>query len=221
MKRILISEQQNDNNMPTTSSSSNLMNNSNHLCILDGNYHQIVRKTVNNLQIKDLVESYLASEVEVAHTGDLNIIYTKDGGADLVNQLINNCSAALVEGLETSSSTTDTTTTTTNANECSHVHTTTSSQLAKNNTNKKFICFIINDFDQNDQMFAQLEEIQLKLNNLTAQNSILDSSTKKFVIFGWPVLHYCVKNEIVNTYTFELLFDLFYYCQESQKSHRG
>ena len=80
-----------------------------------------------------------------------------------------------------------------------------------------FICFLISDFDQNDSVFIKLEEIQLKINNLLSLKSLggggggggsshastsdLASATlpqKRFIIFGWPVLYHCIKNEIVN-----------------------
>ena len=76
-------------------------------------------------------------------------------------------------------------------------------QQRTTNTNyTTFVCFLISDFDQNDKVFAKLEETQLKLSNfLNALSSNLtntsSASQKRFMIFGWPVLHYCLENNLV------------------------
>ncbi|CAF0879713.1 unnamed protein product [Brachionus calyciflorus] len=96
-----------------------------------------------------------------------------------------------------------------------------------NNNSSSYICFIISDFDQSDSIFLKLEETQLKLTNFinsingaqaanltsntssahllsTSNMSILQanqssSHQKRFMIFGWPVLYYCIKNDLCLT----------------------
>lgn len=95
-----------------------------------------------------------------------------------------------------------------------------------NNNSSCYICFIVSDFDQSDSSFVQLEDVQLKLTNFVnsinnsqnqsgvtsnSSNANLMSNTntsiiqtnqsngqqKRFMIFGWPVLYYCIKNDLV------------------------
>jgi len=79
-------------------------------------------------------------------------------------------------------------------------------QRTANNIYTTFICFLISDFDQDDNVFIKLEETQLKLSNfLSALNlatansshSGQNNSQKRFMIFGWPVLYYCLENSLV------------------------
>ncbi|RNA42970.1 hypothetical protein BpHYR1_011384 [Brachionus plicatilis] len=96
-----------------------------------------------------------------------------------------------------------------------------------NNNSSCYICFIISDFDQTDPNFLKLEDIQLKLtnfvnsiNNSQNQSSITSNASsvhllstsnmslihnnqsngqqKRFMIYGWPVLYYCIKNDLVS-----------------------
>lgn len=96
----------------------------------------------------------------------------------------------------------------------------TTSNHFNNNNNSNYICFIICDFDQTDQIFIKLEETQQKLtsllsalalnnssiqsqlstssaSNLSILQAALPSQQKRFLIFGWPVLYYCIKNDLV------------------------
>lgn len=97
-----------------------------------------------------------------------------------------------------------------------------------NNNSSCYICFIISDFDQSDSNFLKLEDVQLKLTNFVNSNSqnqsaitsntssahLLSTSNmsvvqttqsngqqKRFMIFGWPVLYYCIKNDLVRIFS--------------------
>lgn len=97
-----------------------------------------------------------------------------------------------------------------------------------NNNSSSYICFIVSDFDQSDSSFLHLEDMQLKLTNFVnsinntqnqsgltcnssnahsmssknlsiKQTNQSNSQQKRFMIFGWPVLYYCIKNDLVRT----------------------
>lgn len=90
--------------------------------------------------------------------------------------------------------------------------------------NSSYIAFVISDFDTNDRVFTRLEEAQFKLTNLSnlnttalstvsstssfnltlANNNNANSSQqpRRFMIFGWPVIYFCIKNELVCFFLF-------------------
>lgn len=99
-------------------------------------------------------------------------------------------------------------------------HYTVNSSLAET---PSYIAFVVADFDpDHDRAFARLEDAQFKLTNLSTLaassgaalatvsfNSLHFTHTlaasasgahpqKRFLIIGWPVLYYCIKNELVS-----------------------
>ncbi len=108
-------------------------------------------------------------------------------------------------------------------------------QRFTNAGSSNFVCFIISDFDlQNDCVFLKLEETQAKLSSMynsfknTASTTLTNSAViqnitnpttsnsqisfnKRFLIFGWPVLDYCSQNNIVSYYflSYAHLFQVF------------
>jgi hypothetical protein len=219
-------------------SSTALANNTNQLCIIEGDY-QITKRNLSDLrelilkksdaknlipnnknQISEFIDLYM-SNLSDHDSKPLNVIYSKDG-AEVLNHLLNNYGlASLVEAATAITARTDQKTTATihHFNTTSNLAASSSSIHNSSSSSAHFICFIINDFDQNDQIFLKLEEIQLKINNLlnlksttsTNNNLAANVSTtslishhqaahnnhKRFIIFGWPVLYHCLRNEIV------------------------
>jgi hypothetical protein len=107
------------------------------------------------------------------------------------------------------------------------------------NENANYICFVISDFDTNERVFARLEEAQFKLtnfnnmnpnatalsttttscssfNNFTLMNGTSSNSSSspsqqcRFMIFGWPIVYFCIKNEMVCCSVFSVLVFRFY-----------
>ena len=72
-------------------------------------------------------------------------------------------------------------------------------------TNGLFVCFLISDFDQNDTVFTKLEETQSKICsffnatvNSTVNSTVINTKlTTRFMVFGWPVINYCLENNLV------------------------
>lgn len=88
-----------------------------------------------------------------------------------------------------------------------------------------YVAFVVADFDSDhDRAFARLEDAQFKLTNLATIASSTSSTAlaslsfasfnftpsylamlansnsqpqKRFIIVGWPVIYYCIKNELV------------------------
>ena len=210
--------------MPST-----ISENMNHLCLIEGDY-KLSKKSIHDLKehlskrnakiknlqidssksrIDDLIEMYKVNLDDSEELKTLNIIYSKDG-SELLNYLLNNY------GLTSSINETDSAAQLPKT--IQHFSTTSNLLDPTNTSNNNFICFLINDFDQNDQAFLKLEEIQLKINSLLSlksinganpPNSTVSTSTlnataaqqnnnshKRFIIFGWPVLYNCVRNEL-------------------------
>jgi hypothetical protein len=205
----------------------------NHLCIIEGEY-QVSRRAVADLKahlklnasghdpaassrVEELINIYKQS-ISDQDARALSVVYSKDG-SELLSHLLNTHGLGnLLTELNATSSTAESLAKTIH-------HFTTTSNLASSgdsvvnihtsiSSNVNFICFIINDFDQYDQVFIKLEEIQLKINNLLSLKSDTASSAttstsalavnnqqphKRFIIFGWPVLHHCLLNQIVNS----------------------
>lgn len=94
-----------------------------------------------------------------------------------------------------------------------------------------YIAFIVADFDSDhDRVFARLEDAQFKLTNLASLASspataatlatlsfasfnftqslaaVGSAAQKRFIIVGWPVVYYCIKNELVNNFHFFIIY---------------
>ena len=188
---------------------------SNQLCIIDGDYDVAysddldANKSPNKLakdKLDKLIESYMA-KLNLKNENQIysfSLLHSKDGSELYLNFLQS-------FGLNTSDL----------DNNVGGDVKTTQLQRTNNshNNSSSFICFLISDFDQNDKVFIKLEEIQLKLANIlnslslqpannngndTMANSALanaralSSQKKQFMIFGWPVVYYCLENNLVS-----------------------
>ena len=134
------------------------------------------------------------------------LIHSKDGSELYTNLLqsfglnTSDLDSTLSSGVDTTMSTVVSTTNTAGSSTASKPQ-----QRTHNSNYTTFVCFLISDFDQNDKVFVKLEETQLKLSNflnalnMSASSSLTTSaSQKRFMIFGWPVLHYCLENNLVS-----------------------
>ena len=190
---------------------------SNQLCVIEGDYNltkynnsnQVKssspsKKSANIAKLNELIEAYKSKYPSITNESgvELMVIHSKDG-SELCMNLLNNL------GLTPNGSNQNSTTLSTTLNEFD-LTTTTTTTLSTANSNQRyvsssltnFVCFIIPDFDQNDKVFLKLEETQSKLTNLfnnlqsSNQSSKLLSQQKRFMIFGWPVLNYCLHNNL-------------------------
>lgn len=181
----------------------------NQLCVIEGDYriksdlsigasgktsqnHKQSSQKYNNQRINELIDNY-----KLIRNSDnsFQLIHSKDG-----SELYSN----LLSSFGINNSDLDRTLTQRSTN---------NSTLNYSNTNS-YICFLINDFDQDDDVFLKLEETQLKLSNLmnslnqsalttTINTTITGSSSiqqKRFIIYGWPVLYYCLRNQLVSCF---------------------
>ena len=188
---------------------------SNQLCIIDGDYDVAysddseANKSTNKLakdKLDKLIESYMA-KLNLNNENQIysfSLLHSKDGSELYLNFLQS-------FGLNTSDL----------DNNVGGDIKTTQLQRTNNshNNSSSFICFLISDFDQNDKVFIKLEEIQLKLANILNSLSLqpannngndtmassalanaraLSSQKKQFMIFGWPVVYYCLENNLVS-----------------------
>jgi hypothetical protein len=188
---------------------------SNQLCIIDGDYDVAysddseANKSTNKLakdKLDKLIESYMA-KLNLNNENQIysfSLLHSKDGSELYLNFLQS-------FGLNTSDL----------DNNVGGDVKTTQLQRTNNshNNSSSFICFLISDFDQNDKVFIKLEEIQLKLANILNSLSLqpannngndtmassalanaraLSSQKKQFMIFGWPVVYYCLENNLVS-----------------------
>ena len=192
----------------------------NQLCVLEGEYKiqahlkALKKNDSTNLNINDLIECYkskflnnntneqqsLGDEFVLVHSKDGVEVYsnlmqhlnsTYDFDATLLNTQNQNSSALMNDTRVLASSTMRTNNNT-------------------NNSNSSYVCFLINDFDQTDNNFIKLEETQAKIcsffntisnNTLNATNAnIIGNVSKRFMIFGWPVLNYCLENNMVKKF---------------------
>jgi hypothetical protein len=186
----------------------------NQLCVIEGDYNltkynnpQVKpsspsKKSASIAKLNELVEAYKSKYPTIINESEteLMVIHSKDG-SELCMNLLNSF------GLSSNVSNQNSTTLSTTLNEFD-LTTTTTTTLSTANTNQRyvsssltnFVCFIIPDFDQSDKVFLKLEETQSKLtnlfNNLQNQSSKLIPQQKRFMIFGWPVLNYCLHNNI-------------------------
>jgi hypothetical protein len=215
--------------------------NMNHLCIIEGEY-QVSKRTLSELRaqlkldpslsaascsrIEEFIDMYKQNLAD-QDARSLSVVYSKDG-SELLTYLLNNYGLASLLTEQNANDASSSAKTIHHFNTVSNlaagestanIH---SSASSNNNSSAHFICFIINDFEQSDQIFLKLEEIQLKINNLLNLKSTASSSSsssggqglaattstsalvsnqaphKRFIIFGWPVLFHCIKNEIVS-----------------------
>ena len=199
------------------------------MCIIEGDYNLTTatinddeKKTtrqVHDQRLTQLIESYKTKlNLHNSHTLDVEaetssskttlsdyskftLIHSKDG-SELYTSILQSCglnASDLDNTINSAANGGDTTVSTivaaNGANKAQQ-------QRTANNIYTTFICFLISDFDQDDNVFIKLEETQLKLSNfLSALNLATPNSShnsqKRFMIFGWPVLYYCLENSLV------------------------
>lgn len=68
--------------------------------------------------------------------------------------------------------------------------------------NGHFVCFLIYDFDQDDRVFAKLEDVQSRfssyLANMAASHQLntVTAVQRRIIIYGWPILYHCIENNL-------------------------
>ena len=185
----------------------------NQLCVLEGDYKlQTHLKAFNkkndstNFNINDLIECYKSKFLneQQQSVDEFVLVHSKDGGFEVYSNLMQHLNstydfdATLLNTLNHNNSTLNSTETKT-------------TQQAPVRNNSSFVCFLISDFDQNDSNFTKLEETQTKICsffntisnntlNATTNTTIIGNVSKRFMIFGWPVLNYCLENNMVNNF---------------------
>lgn len=183
------------------------------LCVIEGDYRIIQLKSLKKHdsglsplgKINELIDLYKAKLINEQDSAslianDYSIIHSKDG-SEICSNLIQNLSATYDFDATLINSTVINNSINNSAIEPK------SQRLTS--TSSSFVCFVINDFDQNDNVFLKLEETQSKicsvlnaLNNTTmgsVNTTVINMNlTKRFMIFGWPVLNHCLENNLVS-----------------------
>lgn len=189
----------------------------NQLCVIDGNYkleELSPSKSAANPEnkLEQLIEIYnekiknnqLNTEQQstAATPNDFVLLHSKDG-SELCASLLQSLGAYDFD-------TTLINSTLTNEKSINLVQ-----RYTANGSSSNFVCFLVSDFDQSDCVFLKLEETQAKLSSIfnslnnsasttITNNTITNTSgstvnfNKRFLIFGWPVLNYCLKNNMVS-----------------------
>jgi len=188
----------------------------NKICIIEGDYRL---SAPSNCSLAELIDAYKRSEVmakqQLQH-GDLVVLRSKDGSELCANLMQSLTSAACCDFDATLVNVTHNATIMQHANE----------SKAKGPASSSFVCFLVADFDADDCVFVKLEETQSKLasifsslmsqcnatvtNNSTVINATLVNQamssggglSKRFMIFGWPILKHCVENNLVRHFCF-------------------
>ena len=192
----------------------------NQLCIIEGDfkilhYNKAIKQ--ENFKITDLIENYKTNlkynsnimkssdELPLSTSNDFVILHSKDGN-DLFSNLLQNLSNTydFDSTLVNSSSVYN------NHNNSIILNESKNSHQRGASLNGLFLCFIISDFDQNDSVFAKLEEAQSKICsffNSTVNNTVINTNlTRRFMVFGWPVINYCLDKNLV--FMFDLCFNI-------------
>ncbi len=192
----------------------------NQLCVIDGEYKIKTEDCANrNEKLTNLIESYQLklknNQIAGSDNNDFVLLHSKDG-SELCTSLLQSLGAYDFDSTMNSTLT----------NNDKSVNLT---QRFTNTGLSNFVCFLISDFDQNDCVFLKLEETQAKLSSIfnslnntasttltnnTVIHNITNSSAsnsqisfnKRFLIFGWPVLNYCLQNNIVRYHFHRILF---------------
>lgn len=206
---------------------------SNQVCVIEGDYNVTYdaaspSKQSEDKRLSQLIESYkkklnLATDASsesssssktASEYSKFTLIHSKDG-SELYTSILQSfgLTASDLDNTINSANGDTTVSTIVTANGTNKAQ----QQRTTNSNYTTFICFLINDFDQNDNVFTKLEETQLKLcnflntlNHATAHTSQNGNIQKRFMIFGWPVLHYCLENSLVPPYSFKLLIKIIY-----------
>ena len=185
----------------------------NQLCVIESDFrflHLSKTKKQENYGITDLLESYkqsLSARISnsndsdnltiVANNNDFLIVHAKDGN-EICSNLLQNPSNTY----DFDSTLVNNTASCNNHNNSTILNETKSVHQRGSSSNGLFICFIIGDFDQNDSVFAKLEETQSKICsffNTTINSTVINTNvTRRFMVFGWPIINYCLENNMVN-----------------------
>ena len=190
-----------------------MTSNLNQICVIDGDYKmktgsptQAGSKRVSaSAKLNSLIERYKA-KLGADSPDEFVLVHSKDG-SELCSSLLQGLGVADFETTLVNA----TLTSETSKSGCS-----TGQRFSHNNLASSFVCFVVSDFDQNDLVFIKLEETQAKLaslysslnsSNITAINTnntltnasiSFNSFHKRFMIFGWPVLKFCMDNNLVS-----------------------
>ena len=163
---------------------------SNQVCVIDGDYADVNAVHSSLTQLIDVYKSKLRDD-----SCQFALLHSKDG-SELYTSLLQSFGLSVASSsldldntAATSASSSDTTVSTVKVQQ---QHRTTAGLYTT------FICFVVSDFDANDRCFVKLEETQLKLSNFVSAHANSPPSPhrqqqhKRFMIFGWPVLHHCL-----------------------------
>lgn len=81
------------------------------------------------------------------------------------------------------------------------------SKLVSRVSSSSFVCFLLNDFNQEDSVFLKLEETQSKISSIlnainnttlnTSNTTMINNSSSRILIFGWPILNHCYESNLV------------------------
>lgn len=187
----------------------------NQLCVIEGDFKfsgfgKAIKQ--DNFKITDLIESYKFSlknnTTNIKSTDDISnllgnndfvIIHSKDG-SDIFSNILQNLSntydfdSTLVHNSSVHN----------NHNNSTILNESKTANQRGSSTNGLFVCFLISDFDQNDTVFTKLEETQSKICsffnatvNSTVNSTVINTKlTTRFMVFGWPVINYCLENNL-------------------------
>ena len=181
----------------------------NKICVIEGEFEFNHLKSLNKCDsnitsVNELIEWYKTKSFERGLESNLNefvVIQSQDGN-ELCSNLIQDMSTTFdIDATVINNNTVinNTPTTNNNLNE---------SKLMRNSvSSSNFICFLVNDFNQEDSTFLRLEETQTKISNImnainnTTLNTnnatmINNSLAKRVLIFGWPILNHCYENNL-------------------------
>ena len=189
-----------------------MTSNLNQICVIDGDYKmktgspQAGKRVSTSAKLNSLIERYKA-KLGADSPDEFVLVHSKDG-SELCSSLLQGLGVA---DFETTLVNATLTCSETSKSGC------TSQRFSHNNLASSFVCFVVSDFDQNDLVFIKLEETQTKLaslysslnsSNITAINTnntltnasiSFNSFHKRFMIFGWPVIKFCMDNNLVTT----------------------
>lgn len=152
----------------------------NNLCIIDGEYAEF-----NDLN--ELIKQYTSKyQLKVTNSLDGSELYKTYEPVNSLN-IANNITTC-------SNNTTITNDTTINSENLTHASSNATSSTTMvattpqpnryhdvNESNVKYTCYLLNDFDNSNKIFTKLEEIQVKHS----------TNNHRFLVYGVPVLRYC------------------------------
>ena len=162
-----------------------MMNPSNQLCVVEGAYNiahtggestTIETASARLVQLIDAYKSQL-----LANSDDTTESAAAAAGLDVV--YVRDASSLIGELLAVHTANTETTSVQSSSTDEQPAPSAKKQQQAKSG----YLCFLVHDFDQSDTaLFIRLEEMHSKR----------VATSRKFMVYGWPILDYCVSQRV-------------------------